>query len=364
MENSIDGNKVDLFKNFPAPHFYPLDGGRYFGTAVYLISKDLESGWVNLGTHRMQILEKNILGCQIIKGKHADMHLKKYQKMGKKMPVAAVVGCDPILFGLAGLPIGYGVCEYDVAGAIRNRPIEVVESDLTGLPIPATAEIVVEGEIDPGDLREEGPFGEYTGYYSGKKSEEWPKNCIHVKRVLHRNNPIFHATTVGKPVTDSHMVVMMTRSGLLWQELIEMKVPGIKSVYFPPEGARFVAVVSIQQMYPGHSMHAGMAAHSTSTGHYGVKTVIVVDSDIRADDMPRVIWAIGVRCNPATGIHIINKARSTPLDPSLPIEGREIGSKVIIDTCIPYEWENKPVDIVLDEEVKAKVLKRWKEYGF
>ena len=156
----------------------------------------------------------------------------------------------------------------------------------------------------------------------------------------------------------------MTRTGSLWTELLEMKVPGIKSVYFPPEGARFVAIVSVEQMYPGHSIHAGMAAHSTSTGHYGVKTVIVVDSDIRADDIPRVIWAIGARYNPARGTTIIERARSTPLDPSIPIETRDIGSKIIIDTCIPYEWENKPVAIELDEEVKAKVLKRWKEYGF
>jgi len=363
FENILEGDKIDLF-NFPAPHFYPLDGGRYFGTAVSLVTKDPDTGWVNLGTYRMQLLGKDVLGAQFVKGKHALMHLNKYKKMKKKMPAAAIVGFDPILFAMSSSQIGFQMSEYDLAGALRKRPIEVVKSDLTGLPIPARAEFVVEGEIDPDDLREEGPFGEYTGYYSGLKAEEWPKPCLQVKRILHRNNPILHATTVGKPVTDTHMLGVGTRTGALWNELLEMRVPGIKSVYYPPEAIRYLAIVSVEQMYPGHAMHVGMAAHSTTTGHYGLKTVIVVDSDIRADDIPRVIWAMSARYNPATGTTLIDHARSTPLDPSLPINARDTGSKVIINTCIPYEWKDKPIDIALDEDVKTMVLKRWKEYGF
>jgi 4-hydroxy-3-polyprenylbenzoate decarboxylase len=150
------------------------------------------------------------------------------------MPVAAVVGADPVLFlvGAARLP-AYD-SEYDVAGALRGVPVEVVKGLTVDLPIPATAEIVVEGEIDPSDLKPEGPFGEYTGYYSGAGTE--PRPCMRVNTVYYRDNPIFWVTTVGRAVTDTHMTMALTYGATLWQELDAMKIPGIKAVYCPPEG--------------------------------------------------------------------------------------------------------------------------------
>ena len=366
LEVVKEGDDVNLY-DFPAPKFYPLDGGRFIGTAVFLITKDPDTGWVNLGTYRMQILDEKSCGVQIIKGKHADFHMKKYQKLGKPMPACAVIGCDPILFLVGSTLVPAEVCEYDIAGALRGEPIDVVISDLTGLPIPATAEIVLEGEIDPNpeSWRPEGPFGEYTGYYSGKKQEEFPKPWLNVKRILMRKDPIFWATTVGKPVTDTHMIQSLNRTATLWMELENMKVPGIKSVYIPPESTgRFWAIVSVEQKYPGHSMHVGTAVISTTTGHYGMKGVIVVDHDIPADDWDRVMWAMSVRYDPKRSTQIINRGRSTPLDPALPIDAREICSRIIMDCTLPYEWEKKPIEIFLDEDMKKKVLERWKEYGF
>jgi phenylphosphate carboxylase beta subunit len=365
LENVIQGRDVNLF-NFPAPKFYPMDGGRFIGTAVFLITKDPESGWVNLGTYRMQILDENTSGVQIIKGKHADFMLKKYQKMKKPMPAAAVIGADPVLFLVGSTLVSAGVCEYDIVGSLRGTPCEVIKSDLTGLPLPATAELILEGEVetDPSKFREEGPFGEYTGYYSGKTGEEWPKPILSVKRILHRKNPIFWATSVGKPVTDTHMIQSLNRTATLWTDLENMKVPGIQSVYIPPEsGGRFWSIVSVKQMYPGHSNQVGTAVISTTTGHYGMKGVIVVDDDIQADDIGRILWALAMRYDPYRSTEIINRGRSTPLDPALPIESREIVSRIIMDACIPYEWERKPVEIKLDEEMVKKVQGRWKEYG-
>lgn len=364
MEEVIEGEKVNLF-DFPAPHFYPQDGGRYIGTAVFLITEDPETGWTNLGTYRMQILDERSTGVQILPGKHAEFMLNKYKKMGKMMPAAAVIGCDPINFLVSSTLVSAETDEYDVIGALRGEPVEIIKSDLTGLKLPANAEIILEGEIDPVNLRPEGPFGEYTGYYSGKAKWGLPKTWLNVKRILRRKKPIFLATTVGLPVGDIHMVQSLNRTASLWTDLETMKIPGIQSVYIPPESTgRFWAIVSVKTMYPGHSNHVGNAVIATTTGHYGLKGVIVVDDDIAADDMAGVWWSLGVRYNPVRSTEIITRGRSTILDPALPIDAREIVSRIIMDATIPYEWKEKPLKIAMDEEMVKRVISRWQEFGF
>jgi len=363
--NVVEGDDIDLFK-FPAPKFYPLDGGRFFGTAVYLITRHPDTGWINLGTYRMQLLEKGMVGVQIIIGKHADFMLKRYRELGKPMPAAAVIGGDPLNFLAASTFVSAETCEYDIVGALRGEPAEVFTSDLTGLPLPASAEIILEGEIgtDPSELVDEGPFGEYTGYYSGNAGVDFPKPALRVKRVYHRDDPVFWATSVGKPVTDTHMIQSLNRTATMWTDLETMRVPGIQSVYLPPEtGGRFWAIISVKQMYPGHSMHVGTAAISTTTGHYGMKGVIVVDHDIRADDFERVLWALSVRYDPYRSTEIIKRGRSTPLDPGLPIDARLICSRIIMDACVPFEWEQKPTEVKLDEAMEKTVRERWESYG-
>jgi 4-hydroxy-3-polyprenylbenzoate decarboxylase len=363
-ENIIEGDDIDVLAKFPVPRFYPLDGGRYIGTTGFLVTQDPETGWTNLGTYRMQVLEKDHVGAQVLKGKHADLHLAKYRTMGKMMPIAAVIGGNPLLFLLSSTTVGAGESEYDVAGALRGEPIEVIKSDLTGLLIPATAEIVLEGEMDPNALREEGPFGEYTGYYSGSAKQEFKKPFFKVRRILHRDNPHFWATSVGSPVTDTHMLGSLQVSATLWSDLEAARVPGIKGVYCLPESTgRMWSVISVKQSYPGHAMHVGTQAVGSSSGHYRMKGFIIVDDDIPADDLAKVIWALGVRFDPERDTHIIKRTRSTPLDPSLPIDQRNVGSKIIMDATVPYEWEEKPIEIKLDEEMVKKVQERWNEYG-
>lgn len=364
MENIIEGDAVDI-EMFPSPWFYPDDGGRFFVTSGFLVTQDPDTKWTNLGTYRAQVLGKNILGSQIIKGKHGDMHMKKYQERGELMPAAYVVGTDPVLFLASSTLVSANVDEYDIAGSLRGRPVPVFKSDLTGLTLPANAEIIAEGYIDPNELMEEGPFGEYTGYYSGNKGKDYPKPVLRIKRILHRNKPVMWATTVGKPINDIHMIQSLNRTAALWHDLETMKVPGIQSVYFPPEATgRFWVVVSVKQMYPGHSNHVGNAVIGSTTGHYGVKGVIVVDHDIEADDWDRIWWALATRFDPKRSAQIIDRGRSTPLDPGLPIEARNITSRIILDACTPYEWENKPNEIFMDRSVLQKVSDRWNEYGF
>lgn len=359
-ENKMMGDEVDLFK-FPAPKFYPLDGGRFFGTAHFVVTKDPDTGWVNLGTYRLQLLDKNHLGTQFIRGKHSDIMLKKYQAMKKPMPVAVVVGCDPVLFLMGAARLSATDSEYDLAGSIRGEAIEVVKAETNDLPVPATAEIVVEGEVDADKFMEEGPFGEYTGYYSGIGST--PRNFIDVKCVTYRSNPIFWGTTVGRAVTDTHMTMALTYGSTLWQQLTAMKIPGIQAVYCPPEGSgRFLAIISLKQMYPGHANQVLTAAVSTEMGAYGLKTVIVVDDDIEPWDIPRVMYALSFRFQP-NRCQVIKRGRSTPLDPSLPLGERHITGRLLMDATIPYDWDEKPVPIELDEEITKKVMARWQDLG-
>jgi len=363
FENILEGDKIDTFA-FPSPKFYELDGGRYFGTAVFMVIQDPETGDINLGTYRMGILDEKSVGVQILKGKKADRIMKKYAKQGKKMPACAIIGGDPlhIFAGAATIKAKSG---YDVVSSLRGEPVEIVKGQVTGLPIPAAAEIVLEGEIDPTQLRNEGPFGEYTGYYTEELIKPIPKPALDVKRIYYRNNPILWETSVGRPVGDQHILYAFTRNASLWTDLTKMEIPGIKSVYTLPEGSgRFIVVVSVQQMYPGHADQIGAAVIASNTGTYGIKMVIIVDDDIDADDLPRVWWALGTRYNPLRGTQLINRGRSTPLDPAIGAdENKFITSRVILDATIPFDWKIKPTEIALNQDMFNKVKARWKEYG-
>jgi 4-hydroxy-3-polyprenylbenzoate decarboxylase len=363
FENILDGEKVDTFA-FPSPKFYELDGGRYFGTAVFMVVQDPETGDINLGTYRMGILDSKSVGVQILKGKKGDRIMKKYGKAGKKMPACAIIGGDPLHIFASAATVK-AKSGYDVVSSLRGEPVEVVKSQIHGLPIPAAAEIVLEGEIDPTKLRNEGPFGEYTGYYTEELIKQIPKPALDVQRVYHRNKPILWETSVGRPVGDQHILYAFTRNASLWTDLTKMEIPGIKSVYTLPEGSgRFIVVVSVQQMYPGHADQVGAAVIASNTGTYGVKAVIIVDDDIDADDLPRIWWALGTRYNPARGTQIINRGRSTPLDPALGAdENKFITSRIILDATIPFDWKIKPTEIKLSDSVMARVKARWPEYG-
>jgi len=366
LENVIAGDKVDL-NMFPVPKFFPLDGGRYIGTMVFVVLRDPETGDVNLGTYRMQMQDATTCGVQILPGKRGERIMKKYQKMGKKTPAAAVIGCDPLTF-MAGTLMHKGqkgVSDFDITGTVRGMQSEYLMAPLTGLPVPAGAEIVLEGEIDPDNYRPEGPFAEYTGYYTDELHKVINKPALEVKQILHRNDPILWATGQGRPVTDVHMLLAFTRTATLWTELEQMRIPGIQSVCVMPESAgRFWAVVSLKQAYPGHSRQVADAVIASNTGSYGIKGVITVDEDIMADDVQRVFWALSCRFDPARGTQLVSRGRSTPLDPALdPDSHKLITSRILLDACIPYEWKQKPVEARMDDAVLERIRGRWSELG-
>ncbi|MFH1115014.1 MAG: phenylphosphate carboxylase subunit beta [Pseudomonadota bacterium] len=365
LENVIEGDEVDLF-SLPSPKFAPLDGGRYIGTAVSVITKDPDTGWQNLGTYRMQLIDKTRSAIQIHHGKHGDLMLDRYRELGQKMPAAAVIGQAPVLFLLASSTAPWGVSEYDLAGALRGAPVEVIKSDLTGLLIPANAEIVLEGEINPdkSSYAQEGPFGEYTGYYSAKGGEEYLEPVLEVKRILVRKNPVFWITTTGQPINDIHMLGALQVTASIWSDLRDMRIPGIQSVYSLPEGCgRLTVVVSVKQRYPGHSTQVGHAVAGSTSGHYRLKNVIVVDDDIPADNIQKVLWAVSARLEARRGVHILQNTRGGPLDPAVYISERDAGSKLILDATIPFHWDRKPMLTKMDTDMVARVKGRWAEYG-
>jgi len=192
-ENIVMGDDVDLYL-FPAPKMWPLDGGRYIGTGDVVITKDPEDGHFNLGTYRQMILSKNEVGFYVSPGKDALLHREKWWKMGEPCEVAAAYGIDPVPFIVGSMGFPRNVSEYDHAGGIKGEPVRVVKGEVTDLLIPADAEIVVEGISYPDRLKDEGPFGEFQGYYGRPGG---PTPFIEVKCIHYRNNPILTAALMA-----------------------------------------------------------------------------------------------------------------------------------------------------------------------
>ncbi|MGE5261995.1 MAG: UbiD family decarboxylase [Acidobacteriota bacterium] len=357
MENVQEGDAVDVCK-FPAPKWHELDGGRYLGTGSSDITRDPDTGWVNLGTYRVMIHDRNHVGFYISPGKHGRMHRDKYFERGEPCPVAVVVGGDPLLLIASTLEIPYGINEYEWAGMLRGRPYQVIKGKYTGLPIPAEAEIVLEGFAYPNDKREEGPFGEWTGYYA---SSARPEPVIEVKAVYHRNDPIIIGLPPEKPPYEAHRYRVYLRSALLKREIEAAGVPDVTAVWcHGVGGCRLLNVVAIKQRYPGHSRQAGHVAAMCRTGAYLGRLVIVVDDDIDVTDLNEVMWAVVTRADPETSLDIIHRAWSGPLDPAIPPDKKGFNSRLIIDACRPWEWRDKfPPAIGPSPEVKRETREKW-----
>ncbi len=362
-ENVLEGDKIDLTK-FPAPKFFPLDGGRYIGTAALEVTRDPETDEINLAMRRMMLIDERTIGIQVAAGKRGETIIARYKKLGKQMPYAIAVGCDPITLLAANAPMVRAKNEYEIAGALGGAPVELITSDLTGLPLPANAEIVLEGEMDPAATRVEGPFGEITGYYrSDDIQSPVPKPFVTIKRVWHRNDPILWAQSSGRPITEANMMLSLVGSASLMRELTDMRIRGIQSAYMLPQsGGRFWAIISIKNSYVGHPNQVNAAVIASSMG-FGTKGVIVVDDDIAADDLDRVWWALTVRYDPWRDTELSEKGRYSFLDFSTPPEREGVTSRIFIDATTPFEWKQKPVECKLDEEVVARVNSKWKEYG-
>jgi 4-hydroxy-3-polyprenylbenzoate decarboxylase len=357
FENVLRGDDVDVLK-FPSPFWHPLDGGRYIGTGVVDVLKDPDSAWVNLGTYRVMVIDKNSVAVYISPGKHGRQFRDAYFTRREPCPIAVVIGCEPLLFIASTLEVPQGVSEYDWTGGILGEPYEVVIDPVTKLPIPAAAEIVLTGFLHHDKMAPEGPFGEWTGYYASKQRAE---PVLEVQAIYHRDDPIMLGVPPNKPPYEPHRYREYLRSALLLRELKAAGVPGIVDAHcFGVGGCRLFNVVSIQQRYAGHSRQTGHVAAMCRVGAYLGRIVVVVDEDIDVTDLDDVMWAILTRSDPERSLDIIKRAWSGPLDPAIHPDEKGHNSRLIIDATKPWEWRDKfPIAIGPDAQTKRETRKKW-----
>ena len=364
-ENIVMGKDVNLYF-FPAPKMWPLDGGRYIGTADVVITRDPDDGFLNLGTYRQMVLSKNEVGFYVSPGKDALLHREKWWNMGKPCDVAVAYGIDPLLFVLGSMSFAKNVSEYEFAGGIRGEPVRVVKGEVTDLLIPADAEIVIEGVSYPNRFKDEGPFGEFTGYY-GRPGGETP--YIEVKCLHFRNKPILTAALMADhPSCEQNHFFGIARSARIWNDLDLMGIPGIKGVYSVPAaaGGFGMVVVSLEQKYPGHASQVAALAAQCVGGAYYTKWILIVDEDVDPTNLEEVIWAMATRCSPTEDIDILRNTWSTYLDPTRnPPAVRPYGSKALIKACKNFKSiETFSKRTFLRESVYRNVKAKWDRFGF
>lgn len=360
LENVHTGAEIDCTR-FPAPKWHEMDGGRYVGTADLFIQRDSSvSSWVNIGTYRVQVHDRDTLGIYISRGHHGWMIAEGYWRQGKSCPVVITFGQEPAIFIAVTHSIPHGVSEYDYTGSIRGEPVEVITGEWTKLPIPATAEIAVEGEILPPEQGQlEGPFGEWLGYYaSGARVEP----VVKVKALMFRNDPIITGAPPLKPqAVPGPQIGIDFRAASIWEYIDAAGVPEVRGVY------RFggqIFVISIRQRYPGHSRNAATAALGCYAAAKEARFIIMVDDDIDPSDVNDVLWAVATRCDPKTSTDILTACWTDHLDPRIEPEDRAKGnlttSKMIIDACRPFHWKERfpPVN-AMSPELKTGLLKKW-----
>ncbi len=362
LENVLEGNDADLLR-FPAPKWHEEDGGRYIGTGDMVIMRDPKGGWVNAGAYRVQLHDRNTLGLYISPGHHGRFIRESYWAQNQSCPVAVVLGAHPLLWMPSCMGLAWGTSELDAIGGLFGEALPVVRGSHTGLPVPAYAEIAVEGECPPPGVesRLEGPFGEWPGYYaSGARNEP----VIKVKRLMYRNSPVILGVPPIKP-PGSGSASYLLRAANVWRELEGLGIPGIRGVWnLRAGGSRYLAVVSVEQKYAGHAKQAGMAAMSGPEGAFQGRFVIVVDDDIDPSNVEDVMWAVATRCDPATSIEIVKNYWATPLDPVVPPEKRAsgdlTGSRAIVLACRPFHWRKDfPRVNRASDELRRHTLKRW-----
>jgi 4-hydroxy-3-polyprenylbenzoate decarboxylase len=363
-ENTIRGKKIDL-NQLPIPRHWPLDGGRYAGTGDAVITRDPDSGYLNVGTYRMMLQGKSQTGLYLSPGKDARLHITRAWQRGKPIEVAAAWGIDPLFMLVGSQTFPKNVSEYEYAGGIKGEPIPVVRGTTTDLLLPANAELVVEGIIRPNSVKAEGPFGEFPGYY-GRPEAGCP--LVDITAVHYRSKPILtNALMADYPSCEQSGFFSIIRSAKIWEDLDKLGIPGICGVYSHPAaaGGFGMTVISMEQRHAGHAAQVLALAAQVPGGAYYTKWIIAVDEDVDPTDMDQVIWAMASRCNPIDDIDILRNTWSTWLDPTQnPPEKRPYGSKCLINAC--KEHRNLPVfskRTALRKPIYERIASRWQDLG-
>ena len=332
-ENVLSGDDIDLEK-FPVPIHHEEDGGRYIGTACGVVTRDPDTGRINVGTYRVMVIDGKTCGSYISNGKQGRIHRDKYFAKGEPCPMAIIVGIDPATYMAARYTLPDGVAEYEWAGGITGSPMELVEGEVTGLPFPSHSEIVLEGYAMPDETVMEGPFGEWTGYYAG---DAQPEPVIKLERIYHRDSPILTCAASQKPPHSHLFERCFIRSAALMDSLEGAGIPDVKGVWVHQAGSgRTFVSIAIKQRYYGHANQVGIVASQVNPVGYCGRYIIVHDDDIDPTDIHDVVWAMGTRSDPETDFNVLTKTWSSRLD-TMVFSNELYNSRVVINACRPYE---------------------------
>ena len=355
-----EGAAVDLSR-LPVQTCWPGDAGPLI-TWGLTVTRGPHKARQNLGIYRQQVIARNkvIMRWLAHRGGALDFRDHDLAHPGQPFPVAVALGADPATILGAVTPVPDTLSEYQFAGLLRGSKTELTKCIGSELQVPASAEIVLEGCIHPGDMALEGPFGDHTGYYN--EQEEFP--VLTIDRITMRRNPIYHSTYTGKPPDEPAILGVALNE--VFVPLLTKQFPEIVDFYLPPEGCSYrIAVVSMRKQYPGHAKRVMFGIWSYLRQFMYTKFIIVVDDDIDVRDWKEVIWAVTTRVDPARDLLIAENTPIDYLDFASPVLG--LGSKLGLDATNKWPGETarawgKP--IAMDAQVKQRIDRMWSEMGF
>ncbi len=357
QEVVLKGEAVDL-EALPILHCWPEDAGRLI-TWPLVITRGPQGGPHNVGIYRMQVIgpDRAIMGW--LRQRGGNRHYQEWMALNRPMPVAVVIGCDPATTIAAVTPVPERMSEFHFAGLLRRKPVDLVRCRTIDLEVPATAEIVLEGEIAPGEMAQEGFHGDHTGYYHpGELLPVFRITCI-----THRQDPIYHTTVTGRPPREDAMVGLAL--GRIFLPILQQHFPEIVDFHLPMEALSYrMAIVAIKKSFPGHARRVMLGLWGFLKQFLYVKYIIVVDPEINVRRWEDVVWSLATRVDPARDTMILENTPFDYLDFATP--KRELGSKMGIDatTKHPPEVERDFERLLrMDPEVVERVTRRWKELG-
>jgi 4-hydroxy-3-polyprenylbenzoate decarboxylase len=359
QEVVIEADDVDLAK-YPIQTCWPGDAGPLI-TWGLTVTRGPYKERQNLGIYRQQVISRNKVIMRWLAHRGGALDFRDWQEKhpGENFPVAVALGADPATILGAVTPVPDALSEYGFAGLLRGAKTEVVKCLTSDLQVPASAEIILEGHIVPGEMADEGPFGDHTGYYN--EVERFP--VFTITRITQRQNPIYHSTYTGRPPDEP--AVLGVALNEVFVPLLQKQFPEITDFYLPPEGCSYrVACVSMKKQYPGHAKRVMFGVWSFLRQFMYTKFVIVTDDDINVRDWQDVIWAISTRMDPARDCTIIENTPIDYLDFASPVSG--LGSKIGFDATNKWPGETRREwgrPIAMSPEVKTRIDALWDVLG-
>jgi UbiD family decarboxylase len=358
FENVVAKRDIN-FLRFPSPVWHEEDGGPYVGTGCAVVTVDPDTGMPNAGAYRIQVQDDGAaVSVNIESGKHGAQHIRKWFDREGRAPIAASLGHHPVFLMVAGTEVPLGISEFDYAGAILGEHVPVVRLPDTGLPVPAESEVAFEGWLYPDRRRPEGPFGEWTGYYSGGQTEVL---TAEVTGYFHRDDPVNLGAPPGKPPHDYSYMRSVMKSAMAADALADAGLPGVAGVWLHEVGGgRSIIAVAVEQRYAGHSRQAGYLAAQHPVTAYMNRLVITVDPDINPRDLGEVMWAVSTRCDPQRDVDVMRYSWGSRVDPLGRPGEPAYNSRLLIDACRPFErLADFPPVAASSDEVLRRVAERW-----